>query len=83
MNIKDHKMRTLTDEQKIEIDNKSQYLADKETLLKKYKSYASDLEYASDNIEEDLVKSKRADLAVKIKYLSRKLDDIEELEAIV
>ena len=83
MNIKDHKMRTLTDEQQIEIDNKSQYLADKETLLKKYKSYASDLEYAIDDVEEGLVKNKRANLAVKIKYLSRKLDAIEELEALV
>jgi len=80
---KDHRMRTLTDEEKIEIDNKNTYLADKETLLNKYKSYASDLEYASDDVEEGLAKSKRANLAVKIKALSRKLEAIEELETLV
>ena len=73
-------MRTLTDEEKLEIENKSKYITEKETLLNKYKALAVDLEYAADDIEEDAVKRQREKLARKIKDLSNLLRDIESME---
>jgi hypothetical protein len=74
-------MRTLTDEQKIELENKAQYEALKEKLLKEYKSYAQNLEYADDEFEEDIINQKREKLSVQIKDLGAKLREIKTLEA--
>jgi hypothetical protein len=73
-------MRTLTDEQKADIENKTKYEALKAELLKEYKSYAQNLEYAEDEFEEDLINQKREKLAVQIKDLGAKLREIESLE---
>ena len=73
-------MRTFTDEEKTEIENKTNYMTLKEKLLKEYKKYAEDLEYAIDDFEEGLIKSKREKLASDIKQLSHKLREIESLE---
>lgn len=76
-------MRTLTDEEKFQIENKAKYLTDKESLLKQYKALAVDLEYAADDIEEGTVKQKREKLAQKIKTLSDTLRNIESMENLV
>jgi len=74
-------MQTLTDEQKTEIENKETYMVEKAKLLKEYKSYAQNLEYADDEFEEDLIMQKREKLAVQIKVLGEKIREIESLEA--
>jgi hypothetical protein len=73
-------MRTLTDEQKIEIENIEAYIEKKAELLKEYKSYAEKLEYADDEIEEGMAMQKREKLAVQIKALGAKIREIEALE---
>ena len=75
-------MRTLTDEEKLKIENKAKYITEKESLLKQYKALAIDLEYAVDDIEEGRVKQKREKLAQKIKVLSNTLRDIEAMESL-
>ncbi|WP_295421629.1 hypothetical protein [Sulfurovum sp.] len=73
-------MRTLTDEQKLDIENKEKYEALKEKLLKEYKSYAENLEYADDEFEEDIINQKREKLAAQIKDLGARIRGIESLE---
>ncbi len=73
-------MRTLTDKQKILLENKAQYLTLKESLLKEYKSHAKALEYAEDTFEEGEILEKREKLARQIKELASKLREIENLE---
>ncbi len=73
-------MKTLTDEQKIEIENKEKYIEDKAELLKEYKSYAENLEFADDEFEEDMIMQKREKLAVQIKALGAKIREIKALE---
>jgi len=73
-------VRTLTDEEKLTIENKAKYITEKESLLKQYKALAVDLEYAVDDIEEGNVRQKREKLAQKIKILSNTLRDIETME---
>lgn len=73
-------MHTYTDEEKIELENKEEYIATKVKLLKEYKSYEEDLEFADDDFEEGLIQNKRDKLSVKIKSLSEKLRQIESLE---
>ncbi len=73
-------MRTLTDEQKTDIENKTKYKELKTELLKEYKSYAENLEYADDEFEEDLIMQKREKLAVQIKSLGAKIREINTLE---
>ncbi len=74
-------MVKLTDEQKLDIENKETYEIEKAELLKVYKSYAEDLEYANDTLEESWINEKREKLAVKIKSLAAKLREIEKLQA--
>ncbi len=76
-------MTTLTDEQeqKTEIENREKYIEEKAELLKEYKSYAENLEYADDEFEEDMIMQKREKLAVQIKSLGAKIREIESLEA--
>jgi hypothetical protein len=73
-------MRTLTDEQQIELENREKYEAQKEELLKEYKSYAQNLEYADDEFEEDLINQEREKLAEQIKSLGVKLREIKTME---
>jgi len=73
-------MRTFTDEQKIDIENREKYEALKEELLKEYKSYAENLEYADDEFEEDIINQKREKLAAQIKGIGVKLREIKALE---
>jgi len=76
-------MRTLTEEQQIEVNNKEKYIKQKSKLLQAYKSYAVELEGAESNFEEELIIEKREKLAVEIKSLSAKLREIEQLETVV
>ena len=73
-------MTTLTDEQKTELEKKPEYIELKAELLKEYKSYQQNLEYADDEFEEDLVMQKREKLATRIKGLGEKIREIETLE---
>jgi len=74
-------MKTLSEEQIIEIENKETYIEEKATLLKEYKSYEQNLEFADDEFEESLILDKRDKLAVQIKALGAKIRDIEALES--
>ena len=76
-------MTTLTDEQeqKTEIENREKYIEEKAELLKEYKSYAENLEYADDEFEEDMIMQKREKLAVQIKALGAKIREIKALES--
>jgi hypothetical protein len=74
-------MRTLTQEQLEEITNKQTYIEEKASLLKEYKSYEINIEYADDEFEEDMILQKREKLARKIKELGDKIRNIESLEA--
>jgi diacylglycerol kinase family enzyme len=71
----------LTEEQKSEIDKKSEYIDQKAKLLKEYKSYEINLEYADDEWEEDLIMQTREKLAAQIKALGAKIREIESWEA--
>ncbi len=73
-------MRTLTEEQNLEIEKKNDYIEEKATLLKEYKSYAENLEFSDDEFEEDIIMQKREKLAVQIKGLGAKIREIESLE---
>ena len=73
-------MTTLTDEEKTEVEKKPEYIALKAELLKEYKSYEQNLEYADDEFEEDLIMQEREKLAARIKGLGAKIRDIESLE---
>ena len=73
-------MTTLTDEQKTEVEKKSEYIELKAELLKEYKSYEQNLEYADDEFEEDIIMQKREKLATRIKGLGEKIREIETLE---
>jgi hypothetical protein len=73
-------MRTLTNEEKITLENKTKYLTLKNNLLKAYKAHAEELEYAIDDVEEGLIRAKREKLAKEIKALSETLREIESLE---
>ncbi len=73
-------MTTLTDEEKIEIEKKAEYVELKVELLKEYKSYEQNLEYADDEFEEDLIMQEREKLAARIKGLGTKIREIETLE---
>jgi hypothetical protein len=79
-NNQEYTMRTLTDEQKATLENKTKYITLKNNLLKNYHAYADELEYAIDDVEEGIIRSKREKLAKKIKALSETLREIESLE---
>jgi hypothetical protein len=76
-------MRVLTDEEKLELENKTLYSDEKSKLLKVYKSYDEDLEYADDSFEEELILAKKATLSKEIKLLASKIKEIEKLEVYV
>ncbi len=73
----------LTPEQLNEIANKSIYIQEKADLLKEYKSYESNLEYAEDEFEEYTIELQREKLASQIKALGAKIREIEALEVMV
>ena len=74
-------MTTLTDEQKTEVEKKPEYIELKAQLLKEYKSYEQNLEYADDEFEEDLILQEREKLSTRIKGLGAKIREIESLES--
>lgn len=74
-------MQTLSEEQIIEIENREKYIEEKAALLKEYKSYEQNLEFADDEFEESLILDKRDKLAVQIKALGAKIREIESLES--
>ncbi len=74
-------MQTLSEEQIIEIENKEKYIEEKAALLKEYKSYEQNLEFADDEFEEGLILDKRDKLAVQIKALGAKIREIKTLES--
>ena len=74
-------MQTLSEEQIIEIENREKYIEEKAALLKEYKSYEQNLEFADDEFEESLILDKRDQLAVQIKALGAKIREIESLES--
>ncbi len=76
-------MRRLSDDEKIMVENKAQYLAEKNKLLKKYKNYADKLSYTVDDIEEGFIKEERATLAAEIKTVSNTLREIEKIERMI
>jgi phenylalanyl-tRNA synthetase beta subunit len=71
---------SLTEEQRLEIEKKADYLAQKEQLLAKRKSLLHDLEHAQDSVEEGLILEERERLAEKIKTLAANLRQIEAWE---
>ena len=73
-------MTTLTDEQTTEVEKKPEYIEQKAELLKEYKSYEQNLEYADDEFEEDLILQKREKLATQIKDLGSKIPTMKELK---
>ena len=74
-------MTTLTDEQITELEKKPEYIEQKAELLKEYKSYEQNLEYADDEFEEDIILQKRKKLATQIKELGAKIREMETLES--
>ena len=72
-------MKTLTDEQKIEVENKENYETLKANLLKEYKSHDEELQYADNNFDEEIIVMKKEKLAKEIKILASKLRDIEAI----
>lgn len=72
---------TETDEQEIQVEKKSDYIELKAKLLKEYKSYEQNLEYADDEFEEYLIMQKREKLATRIKSLGAKIRELEDLES--
>ncbi len=68
------------DIESIKVEDKEKYTAEKQTLLHTYKALADEIEYAMDDVEEGLIKNKRAKLAVKIKEISTILREIETME---
>jgi len=72
-------MRTETESQEIKIEDREKYMAEKETLLSRYKALAEDLEYAMDDFEKGSIMAKRETLASKIKTLSNTLREIEAI----
>jgi hypothetical protein len=74
-------MRTLTDEEKTEVDNKDLYIEQKAKLLHTYKSYAEKLAYADNDVDKGFIIEKSEKLAIKIKALGTKIRTIETIEA--
>ena len=70
----------LTEEQQELVSSKDELIEQKAALLKEYKGYEKDLEFAFDTFEEDLIKSKREKLAAQVKALGAQIREIEALE---
>ncbi len=67
----------ITQEEKTPQEIKAEYIEEKATLLKEYKSYEQNLEYADDEFEEGAILQEREVLAVKIKALGAKIREME------
>ncbi|MDM5271555.1 hypothetical protein PGH07_05160 [Sulfurovum sp. zt1-1] len=70
----------LTKEQQELYAHKDTFIAQKAELLKEYKSYQKDLEFAENDFEKGLVLAKRGNLAVQIKALGQQIREIESWE---
>lgn len=69
-----------TDEQKTQLEKKFEHIELKAQLLKKYKSYEQNLEYADDEFEKSLIMQKRDKLATRIRGLGAMIRELESLE---
>jgi hypothetical protein len=72
---------TLTEEQRLKIEKKADYLAEKKALVTQRKALLEELEYAESDMEEGLILEKRDALAVQIKTLADTIRQIEAWEA--
>ncbi len=61
--------------------DKEKLIEQKARLLKEYKSYEKDLEFALNDYEKGLITETRDQLAVKIKALGAQIREIEAPEA--
>jgi dimeric dUTPase (all-alpha-NTP-PPase superfamily) len=71
---------TLTEEQRLEIEKKADYLAQKKRLVTQRKALLEELEHAESVMEEEMIIQKRDALAVKIKDLANSIRQIEAWE---
>jgi hypothetical protein len=72
---------TLAEEQRLKIEKKADYLAEKKALVTQRKALLEELEYAESDMEEGLILEKRDALAVQIKTLADTIRQIEAWEA--
>jgi len=59
----------------------AEYEKRKAALLNTYRNLKEDLEYATDNVEEGLIKAKREKVAQQIKSLSAKISALDSEES--
>jgi dimeric dUTPase (all-alpha-NTP-PPase superfamily) len=71
---------TLTEEQRLEIEKRADYLAQKKRLVTQRKALLEELEHAESVMEEEMIIQKRDALAVKIKDLANSIRQIEAWE---
>lgn|GEM_PF-1598487 len=80
-NIKEQSVQTsLTEEQLELIAQKETFIEQKARLLREYKSYQNDLEFAQDDFEKYLITANREKLAAQVKALGQKIREIESWE---
>ena len=68
-----------TKEEKSPEEIKAEYIEEKAKLLKEYKSYEQNLEYADDEFEEGIINQQRDALAVQIKALGAKIREMDSV----
>ncbi|MEA1953908.1 MAG: hypothetical protein U9O24_05915 [Campylobacterota bacterium] len=73
-------MTPSTEEEKTPLEIKNEYIEEKAQLLKEYKSYEQNLEFADDEFEESLIVQTRDKLTVQIKSLGAKIREMEAVE---
>ena len=80
-NIKEQSVQTsLTEEQLELIAQKETFIEQKARLLREYKSYQNDLEFAQDDFEKYLITANREKLAAQVRALGQKIREIESWE---
>jgi len=67
------------EEEKTPQEIKAEYIEEKAKLLKEYKSYEQNLEYADDEFEEGIINQQRDALAVQIKTLGAKIREMDSV----
>lgn len=67
------------EEEKTPQEIKAEYIEEKANLLKEYKSYEQNLEYADDEFEEGIINQQRDALAVQIKALGAKIREMDSV----
>ena len=71
---------SFTEEQLELIAQKETFIAQKAALLREYKSYQNDLEFAQDDFEKYLITANREKLAAQVRALGQKIREIESWE---